>query len=183
MDQLEPVLDWSFIFLQKLGNCKWTGLNLRQLATKVRSFQSGCGPAVVFFGLATRLLNSNWMCMLDVPDGHSTGWYILYALDSISCNPLISIVPHLPAQLSPLHPIPCQPTCLHCASYTGPFISIAPHLPAHSSPLCLIYRPTCLHCTPSSWPTRLHHTPFPWPTHLHCTSFTGPLVSIVHYHS
>ncbi|KIK36836.1 hypothetical protein CY34DRAFT_16111 [Suillus luteus UH-Slu-Lm8-n1] len=33
--------------------------------------------AVIFVALATRLLNPNLMCILDVPDGHGTGWYIL----------------------------------------------------------------------------------------------------------
>ena len=52
------------------------------------------------------------------------------------------------AHPSLLHPIPCQPTHLHCASLSGPPVSIAPYpLSAHLPPLCLIYRPTCLHRT------------------------------------
>jgi hypothetical protein len=49
-------------------------------------------------------------------------------------NPLVSIVSHLPAHLSPFRPIHCWPTHLHCATYTGPPVSIAPYpLLAHSS--------------------------------------------------
>ena len=44
---------------------------------------SGCGPVVVFFGLATRLLNSNRMCMLDVPGDQMTGDTIMNKSQSI----------------------------------------------------------------------------------------------------
>jgi hypothetical protein len=98
-------------------------------------FWSGCGPVVVFVGLATGLLNPDQMCMLDIPDGHGTGWYILYAPDSISYSPPISIAPYqLLAHPSPLCLI-YWPTRLHCTlSIVGPLVSIVLHIPAHPSP-------------------------------------------------
>jgi hypothetical protein len=68
-----------------------------------------------------------------------------------------SIVLHIPAHSSPLHPYP-WPTCL---------------------PLCFIYWPTCLPLCFTYQPTHLHCTPTPGSLIFHCALYTGPLVSIV----